>query len=48
MMKTYVALFRGINVGGSGILRMKDLVGILESLPGIHEPEHVPIRGIPV
>ena len=32
MMKTYVALFRGINVGGTGILPMKDLVGILESL----------------
>ncbi|MBN2554259.1 MAG: DUF1697 domain-containing protein [Spirochaetales bacterium] len=32
MIKTYVALFRGINVGGTGVLPMKDLVGILESL----------------
>lgn len=31
-MRTYVALFRGINVGGSGVLPMKQLVGILESL----------------
>jgi uncharacterized protein (DUF1697 family) len=32
MMKTYVALFRGINVGGTGVLAMKDLVGIFGSL----------------
>ncbi len=31
-MSTYVALFRGINVGGKNILPMKDLVGILEGL----------------
>jgi uncharacterized protein (DUF1697 family) len=31
-MVTYLALFRGINVGGTGILPMKELVGILESL----------------
>jgi len=31
-MKTYVALFRGINVGGSSILPMKDLVTILEGI----------------
>jgi uncharacterized protein (DUF1697 family) len=31
-MKTYIALFRGINVGGRNILPMKDLVLILESL----------------
>ena len=31
-MKTFVALFRGINVGGSNILPMKDLVATLESL----------------
>lgn len=31
-MKTYVALFRGINVGGTGILPMKDLAGILEGM----------------
>jgi uncharacterized protein (DUF1697 family) len=29
-MNTYVALFRGINVGGNGSLPMKDLVAILE------------------
>ena len=31
-MKTYIALFRGINVGGNNILRMKDLVSLLERL----------------
>jgi len=31
-MKTYIALFRGINVGGIHILPMKDLVKILEDL----------------
>ncbi len=31
-MKTYIALFRGINVGGRSILPMKELVSILESL----------------
>lgn len=31
MMKTFIALFRGINVGGSAVLPMKDLVGILEA-----------------
>ena len=31
-MKTYVALLRGINVGGKGTLPMKELVAILESL----------------
>lgn len=30
-MKTYVALFRGINVGGRGKLPMKELVTILEA-----------------
>jgi len=29
-MKTYVALFRGINVGGKNMLAMKDLVATLE------------------
>jgi len=29
-MNTFVALFRGINVGGNNILPMRDLVGILE------------------
>ena len=31
-MKPYVALFRGINVGGNNILRMKDLIALLETL----------------
>ena len=31
-MKTYVALFRGINVGGRNSLPMKELVSILETL----------------
>jgi uncharacterized protein (DUF1697 family) len=30
-MKTYIALFRGINVGGNNLLPMKDLVAALES-----------------
>jgi len=31
-MKTYVALFRGINVGGTNVLPMKDLVTLLENI----------------
>ena len=31
-MKIYIALFRGINVGGKNILPMKELVAILEAL----------------
>lgn len=31
-MKTYIALFRGINVGGINILPMKELTGILEGM----------------
>jgi uncharacterized protein (DUF1697 family) len=31
-MKTFIALFRGINVGGNNILPMKELVDVLESL----------------
>jgi uncharacterized protein (DUF1697 family) len=31
-MRTYIALFRGINVGGNNILPMKELVAILENL----------------
>lgn len=31
-MNTYVALFRGINVGGKNSLSMKELVTILEDL----------------
>lgn len=33
-MKTYVALFRGINVGGKNALPMKELAAILEDLGG--------------
>jgi uncharacterized protein (DUF1697 family) len=31
-MKTYIALFRGINVGGKHILPMKDLTALLENI----------------
>jgi len=31
-MKTYIALFRGINVGGKNVLPMKELVVLLERL----------------
>ena len=31
-MKTYVALFRGINVGGTNVLPMKDLASLLENI----------------
>jgi uncharacterized protein (DUF1697 family) len=31
-MTPYIALFRGINVGGNNILPMKDLVGMLEGM----------------
>lgn len=31
-METYIALFRGINVGGNNILPMKELVSILENI----------------
>jgi uncharacterized protein (DUF1697 family) len=31
-MKTYIALFRGINVGGKNILPMKELAALLEKL----------------
>ncbi len=31
-MKTYIALFRGINVGGSNVLPMKELVTLLENI----------------
>jgi uncharacterized protein (DUF1697 family) len=32
LMKTYIALFRGINVGGTNVLPMKDLVTIFENI----------------
>jgi uncharacterized protein (DUF1697 family) len=31
-VNTYIALFRGINVGGTGLLPMKELVTLLEAL----------------
>lgn len=31
-MKNYIALFRGINVGGNNILPMKELIALLEEL----------------
>lgn len=31
-MRTWVALFRGINVGGNNVLPMKELVAVLEDL----------------
>lgn len=31
-MKTYIALFRGINIGGHNLLPMKDLIPLLERL----------------
>jgi uncharacterized protein (DUF1697 family) len=31
-MKTYIALFRGINVGGNNILPMKELVALLQGI----------------
>ena len=31
-MKTYIALFRGINVGGKNSLPLKELVSLLEDL----------------
>lgn len=31
-MRTFIALFRGINVGGKNILPMKELVAVLETL----------------
>ena len=31
-MNTYIALFRGINVGGNNIIKMKDLVDLLEGV----------------
>ena len=35
-METYIALFRGINVGGNNLLPMKEVVGLLESM-GAHK-----------
>lgn len=35
-MKTYIALFRGINVGGNNVLPMKELVPILESIGALN------------
>jgi uncharacterized protein (DUF1697 family) len=32
LMKTYIALFRGVNVGGNNVLPMKELVALLENI----------------
>lgn len=37
-MKTFVALFRGLNVGGKNVLPMKDLVALLEGM-GLRDVE---------
>ncbi len=40
-MKTYVALFRGINVGGKNILPMNELVALLEGLGLSHVQTYI-------
>lgn len=40
-MNTYIALFRGINVGGKNILPMKDLVVILENMGCKHVKTYI-------
>jgi len=40
-MRTYLALFRGINVGGNNILPMKDLVQIMHELGYINVKTHI-------
>ncbi len=37
-MKTFIALFRGINVGGNNTLPMKELVAVLEKLGSAKHP----------
>lgn len=36
MLKTYIVLFRGINVGGHNLIKMKDLVTLCEGLGFAH------------
>jgi uncharacterized protein (DUF1697 family) len=40
-MKTYVALFRGINVGGKNVLPMKVLVAVLEDLSALRVKTYI-------
>ena len=40
-MKTYIALFRGINVGGNNILPMKALRALLEELGAHHVKTYI-------
>lgn len=40
-MRTYVALFRGVNVGGRHALPMKELVAVLEELGGRHVQTYI-------
>ncbi len=40
-MKTYIALFRGINVGGSNVLPMKELVAILGSIGALNVKTYI-------
>jgi uncharacterized protein (DUF1697 family) len=40
-MHTYIALFRGINVGGKNALPMKDLVSIFENLGTSHVKSYI-------
>jgi uncharacterized protein (DUF1697 family) len=40
-MKTYIAFFRGINVGGKNKLPMKDLVGTLENVGCQHVTTYI-------
>jgi uncharacterized protein (DUF1697 family) len=40
-METYIALFRGINVGGKNILPMKELKALLENLDLQHVKTYI-------
>src|SRR5215218_7256138 len=40
-MKTYIALLRGINVGGTNVLPMKDLVSLLENIGSQNVKTHI-------
>ena len=40
-MKTYIALLRGINVGGKNVLPMKDLVTLLEDIGAQNVKTHI-------
>ena len=40
-MKTYIALSRGINVGGNNVLPMKEVVTILENIGAQNVKTHI-------